>query len=582
MMQKTQAADKKIYRWIFCNYRSALWSTGILSALGILLSGSFIVVAWLSKEILDRASGSREGDLLPVCIVLGAVVAGQAALNLLQSVLKTWAQTRMENQIRLKSLQELMKTDYQTFRRWHTGEYMTRLTSDTEIVAGGVVGFLPQVISILTKLILGTAALLVLSWKAALLILAAGVVLAVLAKAIGGKFRSLHSAVQKSRSDVRITMQEHLENIVVVKSFGAERKVEQKMNACQKGYMGARRRQNLAGSAAGTGAYVLMAAGYYMILVWGAVQIAGGQMTFGTLAALLQIAEQVRAPFRSLSGMGARYEGIMASAERILELEELEKEEPVKVPAGEKVREKQQDDGSWDRLVLEHVCFAYDQKVILQDMSTEIQRGQMTVLTGRSGIGKTTLFGLLLSLLHAQEGRIFFTREKEIESEESEEITFTGTATRPMFAYVPQGNLLFHGSVRENLLFGRQQKTASEGGVSVINETKETEITEREIWEALRSVCMEETIRALPDGLDTILMESGGGISEGQRQRIAIARALLSGAEILLLDEATSALDEETERQVWKNLKACKGKTILCISHRPEAIRICEREISIE
>ncbi len=290
--------------------------------------------------------------------------------------------------------------------------------------------------------------------------------------------------------------------------------------------------------------------GYYAALVWGAIQIAKGVLTFGTLTAFLQIIGQIRTPFRNLSGLLPQYYSMIGSAERLMELEMLPDEK-----CGTKLLNREAFYEEMDAIVFENVSFSYEEGEVLHDFSARIEKGCLTAIAGTSGKRKSTMMKLLLGLISCDKGNIYFERNQR------ENISLDA-GSRDLFAYVPQGNFILSGTIRDNIAFSNQ------------------EATEEKIIDAAKTACIWNVIQELPQGLDTILKERGAGLSEGQVQRIAIARAVLSEAPILLLDECTSSLDEETEKQVLKNLKKLP-KTILCISHRTAAFDSCDARIEI-
>lgn len=548
-MNKT---ERKTLLWIGRYAQKQLLFTLILSVLSAAISGSYIWIAWISKKILD-AAGAGENDLIRFGGLLGAVILLQVVANLLMSYLRVSGQMKMENRIRCSLLQHLMKTDYQEFIKMHTGEYMNRLTSDVEIVAGGTIQFLPQVFSMVTRIGAGLAVLFVLDRTITILVLFGGLVVALGAKAAGKHFRYLYLEVQKKQGKMWGFLQECLENVIVIKAFRKEELTDLQVLEKQEALYRAKIRQSMVGSMSGTGFYLLTAIGYYSALVWGASKIAGGTLTFGTLTAFLQILEQLRAPFRNLSGAAARYDKVIASAERLIEIEETQSEEQ---HCGQT---KEQDITCYkdmSGITVESCSFSYGKKLVIKDFSVFIPKGEVIAVTGSSGCGKSTFFHLLMGILKPQSGSIYIETEgKRIPIDET---------TRGMFAYVPQGNLILSGTIRENLLFGNP------------------DATEEELHQAIYIACLDEVIKELPDGIYSVLRERGIGLSEGQRQRIAIARAVVSKASILLLDECTSALDHKTEKELLCRLASLKEKTILCISHRTAATKWCSRNMELE
>jgi ATP-binding cassette subfamily B protein len=297
------------------------------------------------------------------------------------------------------------------------------------------------------------------------------------------------------------------------------------------------------------GLYSLFTIGYYAVLVWGAMQIANPEVafTFGTLTAFMQLISQLRMPLQNVSGLIPQYYSCIASAERLMEIEVIDNEK-----AALSYEQLEKCDNEFKYILGEKVCFSYGDDNVLNNCSFKIDRGSMTAIMGESGTGKSTLFKLLLSLYQADSGSITFNGDTAVDA-----------AVRGMFAYVPQGNMIISGSIREN--------------IAMCN----PDISEEEIIKACKIAEIYDYIEALPNGIDTILSEKGSGLSEGQLQRIAIARAIVAQSPILLLDEATSALDKPTEAKVLKNIKDMADKTVILVTHRTSNLNLCDNIINL-
>ena len=294
--------------------------------------------------------------------------------------------------------------------------------------------------------------------------------------------------------------------------------------------------------------YSFFTVGYYAVLVWGAGSIAAGTITYGTLMAFLQLISQLRAPLQNVSGIMPKYYSALASAERLMELEDLENEAPA-LSEG-KINALKSD---FFRLEVNNVSFSYGGEEILENCSFTAEKGHITALTGESGSGKSTLFKLILGLYEPRSGSITVNGETEVD-----------TSIRGVFSYVPQGNMVLSGTVRDNITLC------------------DPDIDEEKIINAAKAAEIYDYIVALPEGLDTVLSERGAGLSEGQLQRISIARALLNDAPVLLLDEARSALDEATETKVLGNIKNMTDKTVIFITHRNTSLKVCDKILHIE
>ena len=342
-------------------------------------------------------------------------------------------------------------------------------------------------------------------------------------------------------------MQEAFENLAVIKSFLSGESIENRL----KDNMLENRRLRLKRSLLRVTVTVLISLifslCYYLVLTWGAANL-NTAITYGTLMGLLQLISNIRAPLQGATGIIPSYYAALASAERLMEIEVLEDERrPLENKKLGKIKK------SFTKIVAENLDFSYKDNHVIKDSNFHIERGAITALVGESGSGKSTLFKLLLGLLTPQYGTLKFDSATEINE-----------TTRPLFSFVPQGNMLLSGTIRDNITFFNG------------------DIAEEKIISAAKTAVAYDFISELPKGLDTVINERGSGLSEGQIQRIAIARALLSDSEIILLDESTSAVDEETEAQLVKNLKAIKNKTIIFITHRSSSLKACDHILTVE
>lgn len=546
-MREEIEMEKKLkpIQWIYHHSKKYLWAVVLLSLISAAIAGSFVILALLSSLILDTATGTRNGNIAICSILLLGFIGLQAILNVISSNVRVRVSGKIEMAMKREVFLSVLKKSYLDISQIHSGEILNRFTSDIDLIVGGIVGIIPQVISIGTKLLAGMLVLFHIDYKFTLVILTVGVTICFGSRLYSEKFRHLHKEVQETNGKVRSFLQECIENLIVIKSFDNEEIIQGKLQDYQMENYRIRIKRNTISNLANTVVYVIFSSGYYAALAWGAFQIAKGTLTIGALTAFLQIINQVKAPFRNMSGLIPRYYSMLASAERLMELEEFADEDRQHLQLNPKEAYQ-----NMKEIVFDNVTFSYDKANILEKFSVRIPKGSMAAVVGPSGRGKSTMMKLLLSLLRCKEGEIYFAME--------EGKLPVDAGTRNMFSYVPQGNMILSGTIRENIAFSRQ------------------EVSDEKIIQAAKVACIWEMIEMLPKGLDTELKERGTGLSEGQIQRIAIARALLSDAPILLLDECTSALDEETESRLLKNLRELKTKTIICISHRMAALEGCK------
>lgn len=538
-------------KWIYFNTNTYLWVVVLLAIISGAIALSFILLALVSSQLLDIATGVKVGSVLRECLLLAGLILLQAVLNIISSNISVRVSGKMEMSMKQRLFSLLLKKKYLQITKIHSGEILNRFTSDIQIVVNGVVSIIPQVISLSTKLIAGLFVLARINLLFTAVISGLGLIMYFSSRLYSKTFKYLHKEVQQSDGKTRSFIQECVENIIVIKSFVNECWIKQKLDDYQVINYKAKVKRNGISNIANTSSYVMVTSGYFLTLAWGAVQISKGGMTFGTLTAFLQIIEQIKAPFRNMSGLVPQYYSMIASAERLMEIEGLQ-DETVR-ESGFDVRDLHK---RLRRIVFEDIYFAYEKDLVFEEANLIVYKRDIIAVAGESGAGKSTLIKLILGLVNPDRGRIYLDM--------AEEQIVIDAGTRALFAYVPQGNMILSGTLRENICFCNP------------------DVDEGRLIEVAKMACIYDFIQRLPQSFDTIIGERGLGLSEGQVQRLAIARAILSDAPILLLDECTSALDEKTEWEVLENIKAQTRKTVICISHRPAAIKNCDRVIHIE
>lgn len=545
--------DKQTSLWIYKNSKMQLFSLIALILANALFAGCGVLFALACREVIDAAVQGEKDTLMLQGLWLFAVIVLQFFLRILSRNLEVRIQGRLETGYKQKLLGQLFIKDYAHTSRYHTGELMNRLSSDVAVVAGGNASILPELAYLLTKLLGALAVLYIFDPAFTLVFAAGGLLLFFTAKYFRGKLKHLHKNMQEKDGAARSFMQELLENLVVIKIFGAQREMKEKTSGFLHEHYKAKIKKNTVSILANSGFSFIFSIGYLFALVWSAHRLVAGTMSFGTLTAILQLAGQVQSPFAGLSGLLPRAYGVLASAERLMELENL----PGEVEINRKEINVPAVYGNLRNIRFEKVFFGYGRDMVLKNVELAVNKGDFVMITGLSGIGKSTLLKLLLGVFAPAAGFIGFMLDN------GERIP-ADRHTRKLFAYVPQGNLMLTGTIRESIAFARAKTT------------------DAEIMDAAEVSCAAEFIRALPEGLDTVIGEKGLGLSEGQVQRLAIARAVLCGAPILLLDEATSALDEATEEELLENIKRMTDKTCIIITHKKAALPICNKEIRIQ
>lgn len=529
-------------QWIYKQTKYYIPQIVFISTLNIVASLAYIFLAKVSQQIIDRADSSYTSTFIIGSILLFGLILLHIIIEAAVSVISTNTATKMNISLKNYMFTSLMKKKYVNISSYHSGDLLNRFSSDVEVVVNGSIGLVPSVVSMITKIVAGIIAICIQNYYFAFVILIVGFLIPLCGRLLSKKYKHLHKQVQQTEGDTRSFLQETFANIIVVKTFGGEKPFLLKLNEFLNTNRKLRIKKSIFSVIISAMLYLLFSFGYYGILVWGAWQIASGAMTVGTLIYFLQLVSVLRAPLQNISGVIPKYYSTVASAERLIELEQLE-DEP------------QNNDNiiaDFNSITAKNLTFAYTNEIVLRDNNFSIERGTITAITGRSGSGKSTLFKLLLGLFPATAGGLYLDGKKPINE-----------STRNIFSYVPQGNMIISGTIRDN--------------ITLCDNT----IKDEDIIKAAKTAAIYDFIHSLPNGLDTSISERGQGLSEGQIQRIAIARALLFDAPIILLDEATSALDEATEKQLLTNLKELTDKTILFITHRNTSLGVCDKVLHL-
>lgn len=539
--------DRATFIWLVKHTKGMRIKLGVILAGNALFGAVSVDMALLMRDLIDAAVDGNRGGIIHSGILLAMVILTQFIIRISCNILSEDVQARMESRLRADILACLMRREYSALGDYHSGELLNRMFSDVSVVVSGVISIVPTAANNLVRIVFAAGVLLSLDWRFGIFFIAAGLFVFAATRFFRPKIKKLHTRVQECEGAVRSFLQETVENLLAVRIFSAEHKMLSRNEENQTGMYKARMKRSAFSVAANAGLGLAFGAGYIFALMWGAAGIYGGTMSYGTLTAVLQLVNQIQSPFAGLSSLFPRYFSMCASAERIIALEKLPEE---------KLAEKLLAAEDFRKIILENVSFSYGENHVLKNVGIEVEKGDFVSLTGISGGGKSTLFLLLLGAYSPDSGSVSFL---------SDGASFSaGRETRPLFAYVPQGNLLFSGTIYENISF--------------LNDNA----GEDEVRGAAEIACAMEFIDALPDGMNTRVGENGFGLSEGQAQRIAVARAILGGAPILLLDEATSALDEQTEARLLKNISALDGKTVIIVTHRPAALKICTKHLLLK
>jgi len=512
------------------------------------LSGtvSSLVMVHLTKKIIDNATEGKEF----VALIVGylVLVLGLQAVGVVSSLMSTVLSEKFSFGIRKQIYEKIINSHWMDVKKYHTGDLMTRLTSDAGNIASGIIGTIPSIIILGTELVMVFFTLFYYSKLLACFALLVAPVAALVSWWFGKKLKTLQIKVQESESSYRSFLQESLANLLVVKAFANEEYSSKRLTELRdERFVWIFKRAKL-GLASSTSMSVAFQLGYIVAFAYGAMLIAAKTITYGTMSVFLTLVNRVQSPVMGLAQQIPKVVSILASAGRVMELQNIPLEEKAEITMSTETV----------GVDIKGLTFGYTDETVLQNVSLNVKPGEFVAIIGESGIGKTTLIRLVMSFMSEVQGDISFYNAYG-------DSIRANASTRNFIAYVPQGNTLFSGTVRDNILMGNLNAT------------------EEEIYNALKLSAGYDFVMGLPNGLDTVIGERGHGISEGQAQRIAIARAFVRKAPLLILDEATSSLDEATELSVLEGLQALTPKpTCIIITHRKSILKYCDREIKIE
>ena len=529
-----------------------------------LLSVSY---AWLFRSLIDSAVGKDSAALRHAAFLLLGCMALQVVLRSAVRFLEENGRSGIENALKGRLFSCILGKEYASVTALHSGEWMNRLTSDTKVVADNMVQILPGLTGMLVRLTGAVFLLLLMQPQFAMVLVPGGILLILLTFIFRKVLKTLHKRIQEEDGRLRIFLTERLGSLMVLKAFGKEAAARREAGAYMDAHKAARMKRNHFSNICNIGFHIIMQGAYLLSAIYCAYGIYRGTVTFGTLTAILHLVSEIQSPFANISRFLPKYYAMLASAERLMEAEAFPDDLPEAgdaVPAGRSAAEiRQYYEKDLRALGFRDLCFAYPDTensagtgtLAIRDCSLEIEKGQYIGILGASGCGKSTLLKLLMCFYPVSSG-IRYLRDSHGEKT-------LDASWRGLFSYVPQGNHLMSGSIREAVAFGDTEGMQRE----------------EEIRKALYIACADSFIEDLPEGLDTVLGERGAGLSEGQLQRIAIARAVFSNRPVMLLDEATGSLDEETERTVLDRLKTLTDVTVLIVTHRKAALSITDRVI---
>lgn len=549
-----KSGDFNTTKWIYKRLRKHRIKMLILILANVIAGALGSVMAIICKNIIDTAIGQNINGVILFALCLLGIILIQFGLKLFCDNLQEYIRARVCQNFQSDLLYKIEKKKYPNLSKYHSGVLMTHLFSDVGIISSNVAGLLPTFVNVVTRLVTSLTLLFYFDTFLGTISLIAGVCGLSSIILIRKKIKILHKDVQKQSGKLRSIMQEIVTKLLLIKIFRAEDTMHQEAEKYQESFFKSQMKRRGYTITVNNSLGLIFKFGYLLLIIWGAVGLFNGTLTYGTLTAAIQLSSQIQDPFNTLSGFAPAFAETTASAERIIALENLENDDFTQgIPSN-----------LYDNLKCiecSNISFRYDASIhsndnVFSNAHVTINKGDFIGITGTSGGGKSTLFYLMLGIYEPLTGEVRFCENKGNSYAPCD-------MARSLFSYVPQGNCLFTGTIKQNIAFFSEA------------------IDEEKVIRSAKSACALDFINQLPNGFDTLLGENGVGISVGQAQRVAIARAIYSEAPIMLLDEATSALDVKTEKQLLENISHLHNKTCLIVTHRLEVLAICDRTIKI-
>lgn len=539
--------NKENGKWLKCytkKYIPSMVAIILISSLSALLA---VGLALSTKIIVDYAVAGDLSKIILPFVLTAAVIIIIALSNVLvkNSVAKLYG--KMRSEITLDLQNKIFKKDYTKITSIHSGELVNIETTDIDIIVNGYIGIWTSLFTILIKIVFGVVFIAVISWKLFLLCAGLCVLLGVLSMLMRSKYKILNKRMQRANGRLKSSLQENFQSIEIIKTYKINDYAADLLTDKLTEFNSQLVRINTLISVINNVIYSVFNIGYYCLIIVAVILLGTNGVTafeFGSFTAITQLLIILKEPFLSATALVPQYFTIQASIERIRDIENI---------ADESVKENIPNDFDINKIVIENLAFAYGEKDILCNVNCEINKGDKLAIIGESGAGKSTLVKLLLGLLKPTNGLIYAVGQGQSYSFNSMPVG--------IISYVPQTNFISSGSIKSNLTFGKN-------------------FTESEIEYACQIACIYDSIMSMKDGFQTVVGENGIGLSIGQCQRLAIARAILFGKDIIILDECTSALDELTEKMLLNNLKKL-DKTIIAVSHKQNLIDFCNRKIIV-
>ena len=538
--------SSNIPRWFWHTSRGLRLQSCINAVLGIIHVGLDFAFIAATKLAIDIATGRSQSSLNIAAALLIGIMLSQILMGFTRKWVAAILGVRSQNMLQLRLFSHLMQSEWSGIEKHHSGDVLNRLEHDVKDITNVITETIPSVLGLTVRFVGAFFFLYSMDKTLACMLIFVAPVFILLSKLYIRKMRALTREIRNTDSKIQSILQESIQHRIILKTLERCQTMVERLGISQAMLRKQIKQRTLFSSFSATMLSAGFGGGYLITFLWGANRLHDGEITYGMMIAFIQLVGQIQGPFRELTRYIPIIVNSITACDRLMELQETPAE-----TTGETIRLSE------GGIRINDVSYAYDEhRTVLSHLSYHFPIGSITAIQGETGAGKTTLIRLILALMKPQSGSL------EIYNAQERSYVIS-PQTRSNLVYVPQGNTIFSGTLRDNLLLGNPTAT------------------EEQMLEALKTACAEF---ALERGLDATFGELGAGLSEGQAQRISIARALLRNGCILLLDEATSALDNETEQELLHRLHQWSDgkKTIIFITHRQAVLDYCTQSLTLK
>lgn len=544
-------------KWMYTYAKKYKFQIVFYIFLGVLTTVMGLASSVGSKYLIDAVTGQDSGNIALIALFIVAMGLFSIGINAITTMISARINIKVNNEIQAEVFDKILVADWISMKEFHSGDLLNRLNGDVNTVASSILSWIPSLITRSAQFFGILAIILYYDPTMAVIALGSAPVMLIVSKTLMKKMRDYNKRMRQVSSDVMSFNEESFQNIQSIKAFDLVGLFSKRLRDVQQNYKDVFLDYNKFSVYTSSFMSVVGMFVAYACFGWGVYRLWTGHITFGTMTLFVQLSGQLSSSFKSIVSLVPSAISATTSAGRIMEFFKIKDESELEDDKAKLIQNNTQGKGL--SVVLDDVEFSYNEnKTVFQHADVVANPGEIVALVGPSGEGKTTMIRLLLGLINTKSGNASIRDINGVSCKIS-------SATRRFFAYVPQGNTIFSGTIAENMRMVKQ------------------DATDAEIVEALKAACAYDFVNRLPDGINSKVGERGSGFSEGQAQRLSIARALLRKSPILLLDEATSALDVFTERQVLRNIMNMGyARTCIVTTHRPSVLTMCDKVYKID